>query len=241
MKTKLATAFGLAMLSVAFSFSTSFACPETSQTAASAVESTISESGMNVTTAAEVSAPEGQFGEVGAPASVASNIEAPSTEASGPSTANAIPVEITVTATVVVPGQNSEDQEGPAMPAGIAGTEPSLTEVFSQAAAPESEAKATADPSAQTGAAEAQIEVAEPAATVVAIEPPSTDVTAPPATVSVDAVPVEINVTVTVVVPGQQPSEAIDEVEITGPQPEHPISAPSLKRDEATAALDNEE
>src|SRR6516225_8308370 len=219
MKTKLATAFGLAMLSVAFSFSTSFACPETSQTAASAVESTISESRMNVTTAAEVSAPEGQVGEVGAPASVASNIEAPSTEASGPSIPNAIPIEITVTATVVVPGQNSVDDESAAIPgSGVAGIEPSVTEVVSQTTAPESEAKATADPSAQTGAAEAQIEVAEPAATVAAVEPPSTDVTAPSGIVSVDAVPVEITVTVTVVVPGQTP-EDIDEVEITGSEP----------------------
>jgi hypothetical protein len=94
MKTKLATAFGLAMLSVAFSFSTSFACQETSQTAASAVESTISESGM--------SAPEGQIGEVTAPVSVADNIEAPSTEPSA-SIANSIPVEITVTAVAFSP------------------------------------------------------------------------------------------------------------------------------------------
>jgi hypothetical protein len=239
MKTKLASAFGLAMLSVAFSFGTSLACPETSQTTASAVEITVSESGTNVTALVEVSAPEEQVGEVGAPASIAGNIEAPSAEPSGLSIANAIPVEITVTATVVVPGQNSDD-EGPATPAGIAGTEPFVTEAFSQAAAPESEAKATADSSAQTGAAKAQIEVAEPPATVAAVEPPSTDVTAPPAIVFIDAVPVEINVTVTVVVPGQT-LEAIDEVEITGPQPEHPISAPNLKRDEANAALDNEE
>jgi len=216
MKTKLATAFGLAMLSVAFSFSTSFACPETSQTAASAVESTISESRMNVTTAAEVSAPEGQIGEVSAP--VADNIEAPSTEPSA-SIANAIPVEITVTATVVAPGQNSEDQEGAAIPASdIPGIEPSVTEAVTQTAAPESGERATADPSAQTGAAEAQIELAEPAATVAAVEPPSTDVTAPSGIVSVDAVPVEITVTVTVVVPGQTP-EDIDDVEITGSEP----------------------
>ena len=151
MKTKLATAFGLAMLSVAFSFSTSFACPETSQTAASAVESTISESRMNVTTAAEVSAPEGQVGEVVAPASVVGNIEAPSADAAAPSIAfaDAIRVEITETATVVVPGQNSEDDEGAA-------------------------------------------------------------------------------------VPGQK-SEDIDEVEITGSEPEHPIAAPNLNRDKATA------
>jgi hypothetical protein len=181
---------------------------------------------MNVTTAADVSAPEGQFGEAGAPASVASNIEAPSTEASGPSTANAIPIEITVTATVVVPGQNSVDDESAAIPgSGVAGIEPSVTEVVSQTTAPESEAKATADPSAQTGAAEAQIEVAEPAATVAAVEPPSTDVTKPPAIVFVDAVPVEITVTVTVVVPGQKAE--VDDVDI------------NLNRDEATAALDN--
>ena len=221
MKTKLATAFGLTMLSVAFSFSTSFACPETSQTAASAVESTISESGMNVTTAAEVSAPEGQVREVVAPASVVGNIEAPSADAAAPSIAfaDAIRVEITETATVVVPGQNSEDDEGAAVPgSGVAGIEPPVTEVVSQTTAPESEAKATANPSAQTGAAEAQIEVAEPAATVAAVEPPSTDVTAPSGIVSVDAVPVEITVTVTVVVPGQTP-EDIDDVEITGSEP----------------------
>jgi len=60
MNTKLASAFGLAMLAVAFSFSTSFACSETSHTTASVVESVVSESGMNVTPLAEASAPEGQ-------------------------------------------------------------------------------------------------------------------------------------------------------------------------------------
>jgi hypothetical protein len=226
MKTKLAGAFGLAMLSVAFSFSTSFACPETSQTTASAVESTVSESGMSVTALAEASAPEGQVVEVGAPASVARNIGTPSTEPSAPS-AVAIPVEITETGTIVVPGQNSWVEESPAMPAGIAGTEPSVSEE-----SPQSGAKSTADLSVQTGTAEAQI-VDEPAAA-------STDVNAPAAILSVDAVPVEITVTVTVAVPGQT-SEAVEEVEITGPQPEHPISDPNLKRDEAKAALDGEE
>jgi hypothetical protein len=224
------------MLSVAFSFSTSLACPETPQTTASVVESTGSESGMNITALAEASAPEGQVGEVGAPGSVARNIETPSSEPSAPSavaSGDAIPVEITETVTVALPGQNSEDKEGPAMPAyGIAGIEPSVTAASSQTVDPESEAKATADLSVQTRAAEARI-VDEPAAT-------STDVDAPAAILSVDAVPVEITVTVTVVVPGQT-SEAIDEVEITGPQPEHPISAPTLKRDEATAALDDGE
>jgi hypothetical protein len=236
MKTKLATAVGLAMLSVAFSFSTSFACPETSQITASVVESAVSESGMNITTLVEASAPEGQVNEVGAPGSAARNIETPSTEPSAPSAvafADAIPVEITETVTVVVPGQKSEDEVGPAMPAsGIAGIEPSVTEVSSQMAAPESETKATVDLSVQTGTAEAQI-VDEPAAA-------STDVNAPAAIVSVDAVPVEITVTVTVVVPGQT-SENIDKVEGTGSQPQHPISAPNLKRDEATAALDDSE
>jgi hypothetical protein len=318
MKTKLASAFGLAMLAVAFSFSTSFACPETSQTTASIVESTVSETGMNVAALAEASAPEGQVGEVVAPASVTGNIEAPSTEASAPSAiafVDAILVEITETVTVVVPGQNLEKEEGAAVPASaIVGIEPSVTEASSQAAAPESEAKATPDPSMQTGTAElqievaepaptiaavellstdvntppavlsvdavpveitvtmtivvpgqtseddegaaipagiagiepslteepAQIEVAEPAATVVQVKPPSTDVNAPPTIVSVDAVRVEITETVTVVVPGQE-SEDIDDVEITGTEPEHPISAPSLKPDEATTALDDGE
>jgi hypothetical protein len=337
MNTKPASAFGLAMLAVAFSFSSSFACPETPQTTASVVESTVSESGMNVAALAEASVPEGQVGEVVPPASVAGNIEAPSTEPSAPSAiafADAITVEITETVTVVVPGQNSEDEEGPAMPAsGIAGIEPSVTEASSQTAAPESEAKATADLSVQTGTAGAQI-VAESAATIAAVELPSTDVNAAPAIVSVDAVPVEITVTVTVVVPGQtseederaalpasgiagiepsvteessqttapeseakatpelsaqtgaveaqievaepaavvaaveplstdanalpavvsvdavrveitetatvvvpgQTSEHNVEVEITGTEPEHPIAAPNLKRDEATAA-----
>ena len=235
MRTKLASALGLAMLSVAFSFSTSFACPETSQTTASVVEGTVSERGMNVTALAEASAPEGQAGEVGAPGSVASNAEAPSTEPAAPSVAfvDAIPVEITETVTVVVPGQNSKEEEGPAMAvSGIVVIEPSVTTASSQMAAPESETKATADLSVQTGTAEAQI-VDEPAAA-------STDVNAPAAIVSVDAVPVEITVTVTVVVPGQT-SEKIDEVEGTGSQPEQPISAPNLKRDEATAALDDGE
>jgi hypothetical protein len=119
------------------------------------------------------------------------------------------------------------------MPAsGIAGIEPSVTEVSSQMAAPESETKAKVDLSVQTGTAEAQI-VDEPAAT-------STDVNPPAAILSVDAIPVEITVTVTVVVPAQT-SEAIDEVEITGSQPERPTAAPTLNRDKATAALDDGE
>jgi hypothetical protein len=129
---------------------------------------------MNVAPLAEASAPEGQVGEVVAPASVAGDIQAPSTEPSAPSAiafVDAIPVEITETVTVVVPGQNSEDKEGSAMPAsGVAGIEPSVTEASSQKAAPESEAKATADLSVQTGTPEAQIEVAEPAATIAAVE-----------------------------------------------------------------------
>ena len=234
MRTKLASALGLAMLSVAFSFSTSFACPEASQTTALAVESTLSESGTNVTASAEA-APEGQVGEVVAPASVVRNIEAPSGDAAAPSIAfvDAIRVEITETVTVVVPGQKSEDDDGAAISgSGVAAIEPSVTEVVPQTTDPESEAKATA--AAQTGAAEAQIEVAEPAATVAAVEPPFTDVTAPSPDISVDAVPVEISVTVTVAVPGQK-SEDIDEVEITGSEPEHPIAAPNLNRDKATA------
>jgi hypothetical protein len=233
MKIKLASAFGLAMLAVAFSFSTSFACPESPQTTASVVESTVSESGMNVAALAEASATERQVGEVVAPASVAGNIEAPSIEPSTPSAvafADAIPVEITETVTVVVPGQ--KDEEGPAKPAsGIAGIEPSVTEASSQTAAPESEAKAP-----QTGTAEAQIE----AATVMEVKPPSIDVTAPPTIASVDAVPVEITETVTIVVPGQK-SEESDDVEITGSGPEHTTVAPNLKVDEANATLEDRE
>jgi hypothetical protein len=334
MNTRLASAFGLAMLAVAFSFSTSFACSETSHTAASVVESVVSESGMNVTPLAEANAPEAQVGgvaatasvvgappieasappavalaeaipaeitktvtvvvpgqnsedddgaaipasgvaaiepsiteassqtavpesekanselsaqtdaaqiEVAGPAAVVAPVEPPSTDLNTPPavlSVDAVPVEITVTMTIVVPGQTSEDDEGAAILAsGIAGIEPSLTEEPSQTAAPEYEAKAPAEVAEQTGTAEAQIAVAEPAA-VVAVEPPSADVNAPPAIVSVDAVPVEITETVTVVVPGQK-SQAIDDVEITGAEPEHPTAAPNLKRDAATADLDD--
>jgi hypothetical protein len=238
---------GLAMLAVAFSFSTSFACSETSHTTASVIESAVSESRVNITRSAdsaEANVPEGQVGEIAAPASIVSNIEAPPTEASSPpaiAVADAIPVESTETAMGVVPDQNSEDDKGAAIPAsGIAGIEPSVTEEPSQTAAPESEAKATPELSAQTDTAEGQIEVAEPAAAVAAVEPPSTDVNAPRAIVSVDAVPVEITETVTVVVPGQK-SQDVDDVEITGAEPEHPTAAPNLKRDAATAALDDGE
>src|SRR6516225_7695282 len=44
------------MLAVAFSFSSSFACPETSHTSASVVESAVSEGGVNITPLAEASA-----------------------------------------------------------------------------------------------------------------------------------------------------------------------------------------
>jgi hypothetical protein len=142
--------------------------------------------------------------------------------------------------TIVVPGQKLGDDEGAAIPASnIAGIDPSLAEGSSQTAAPESETKATVELSEQTGAAEAQIAIAESAATVTAVEAPSTDVNAPPAIVSVDAVPVEITETVTVVVPGQTSQN--NDVEITGSEPEHPTAAPNLKRDEATAALNDGE
>ena len=156
-------------------------------------------------------------------------VEPPSTDVNAlPSivSVEAVPVEITETVTVVVPGQKSEDDEGATIAAsGIAAIEP---------AAPESEAKATELPE-PTGIAEAQIEVAP-----AAVEPLSTDLNALPAIASVEAVPVEITETVTVVVPGQKWQD-IDDVEITGSEPEHPTTAPNLKRDEAPAALDDEE
>ena len=232
MNTKLAGAFGLAMLAVAFSFSSSFACPETSHTSASVVESAVSESGA----LAEASAPEAQVGEIVPAHSVISTIDVPPTEGAAPPaivSADAVLVEITETVTVVVPGQKSEDDEGATIAAsGIAAIEPSVTEESSQAAAPESEERAT-ELSEPTGIAEAQIEVAP-----AAVEPLSTD--ALPAIVSVESVPVEITETVTVVVPGQKLQD-IDDAEITGSEPEHPTAAPNLKRDEAPAALDDEE
>jgi hypothetical protein len=181
-----------------------------------------SEAKANAELSAQTDAAEAQI-EVAGPAAVVAAVERPSTDVNTPPavlSVDAVPVEITVTMTIVVPGQTSEDDEGAAIPAsGIAGIEPSVTEEPSQTAAPENEAKATA-------------EVSEP------IEPPSTDVNAPPAIVSVDAVPVEITETVTVVVPGQK-SEDINDVEIIGSEPEHPAAAPNPKRDEATAALDD--
>jgi hypothetical protein len=241
MNTKPSSAFGLAMLAVAFSFSSSFACPETSQTTASVVQSVVSESGMSLTPLAEASAPEGPVGEVATPDSVVTTIEAPSTEASAPpAPAFAdIPGEITDTVTVVVPGQRSEDEGAAFSGSGITAVEPSVIEEPSETAAPQTEAKAAAELSAQTGTPEVQIEAAEPAP--VAVEPPMTGVNVP---VSVDAIPVEITETATVVVPGQK-SENNDEVlEVTGSEPVHPIaapSAPSLNREEATAPLDDGE
>jgi hypothetical protein len=85
-----------------------------------------------------------------------------------------------------------------------------------------------------------QIEAAEPAPVGAGVEPSSTGVNARPVPLSIDAIRVEITETVTVVVPGQ--SENPDEVlEVTGSEPAHPIAAPNLKRDEATAALDDGE
>jgi len=137
----------------------------------------------------------------------------------------------------VAPTDARKSSEEDGWHASTAGIEPSLTEASSRTAVPEGEAKAT-ELSVQAGTAEGQIEVAEPAAVAAVVEPLSTDVNAPPAIVSVDAVPVEITETVTVVVPGQK-SQDIDDVEITGAEPEHPTAAPNLKRDAATAALDD--
>jgi SAM-dependent methyltransferase len=53
-------------------------------------------------------------------------------------------------------------------------------------------------------------------------------------------VPMRINAPANIVVPGQK-SQDIDDVEITGAEPEHPTAAPNLKRDAATAPLDDGE
>ena len=88
---------------------------------------------------AEASAPEAQVGEIVPVASVISTIDAPPTAASAPPaivSADAVPVEITETVTVVVLGQKSEDDEGATIAAlGIAAIEP-LPAIVSAEAVP---------------------------------------------------------------------------------------------------------
>jgi glycosyltransferase involved in cell wall biosynthesis len=98
--------------------------------------SVVPESGTSVTPLAEASPPEGRAGEVAAPAPVLTTIAAPSTDASAPHAiafADAILVEIIETVTVVVPGQNADEDEGAAITASrIAGIETSVTEESSR-------------------------------------------------------------------------------------------------------------
>jgi hypothetical protein len=172
------------------------------------------------------------------PGAVTGAIEPSSIDASAPTAiqfSDAIVVEITETATVVVSGQKLKDNEHVQITAAvISKSEPSSGDLPSRTAASESETEATGELSAETDIAGAQIEeVAKPASVIARIEPPATDTSAPPAVLSVDSIPVEITETV---VPGQKSGDD-DDAQITESLSDHAGAV----LDAGTAALVDEE
>jgi hypothetical protein len=128
MKTKLSCAFGLALLAASFTFSSSFACTETTETTSSSVQTGAPDNDANVMetpsygSGAQTGVAEAQSAE----ASIAIEIEQ-STDASP--IGDAIAVEITQTVTIVVPGQSEANvTETPSYGSGVqtSVTEPQL-------------------------------------------------------------------------------------------------------------------
>jgi hypothetical protein len=305
MKTKLASALGLALLAASLTFDSSFACPDTPGTTASAlptapeadamdreylpvqrsateapvaevdqpaavasvtdrsstevaapsatqsVNAVVADVTENVTLlasesdatveegpSAQTSMTEVSPTESNEPAAVTSAIESSSIDASAPAAIqsfDAIVVEITETATVVVSGQKLEDNEHVQITAAaISKSEPSSSDLPSRTAASESETEATGELSAETDIAGAQIEeVAKPASVIARIEPPAADTSAPPTVLSVDSIPAEIAETL---VPGQKSGDD-DDVQITESISEHAVTV----LDAGPAAIDDEE
>jgi hypothetical protein len=117
MKTKLSCALGLALLAASFTFGGAVACPGATETISSALQTLAPDSEANVTvmpsygSGVQTGVAEAQPAEVDQPSSVVSEIEPSSIDA--PTTGDAILVEITLTVTIVVPGQIVEDNEEP--------------------------------------------------------------------------------------------------------------------------------
>ena len=259
MKTKLVSALGLALLAASLTFSSSFACSQSSETTAFVLPTVVPES--DPTVAARTSTEE-----VDLPADV-SAIEPPPIVGSAPvfHSVDAIVVEITQSGTIMAPeaidaseaAQTSitEEVDQPATvinaiePSPIDESAPvihsadaivveitqSVTIVAPEAiAAPETDADGRR-PSWHRGAI---AELDRPAPVISAIEPSPIDASTSSAIQSADAILVEITQSVTVAAPGQK-SEDNEEVEHTGStSPEHAATEPALIPDTETLALD---
>jgi hypothetical protein len=235
MKTKLVSALGLALLAASLTFSSSFACSQSSETKAFVLPTVAPESDPTVTARTSTE-------EVDLPADV-SAIEPPPIE-SAPviHSVDAIVVEITQSGTIMAPeaidaseaAQTSitEEVDQPATvinaiePSPIDESAPvihsadaivveitqSVTIVAPEAiAAPETDATVAV----QAGTEGSIAALDGPAPVISAIEPSPNDASTPSAIQSADAIVVEITQSVTVAAPGQK-SEDNEEVEYTG-------------------------
>jgi hypothetical protein len=188
MKTKLASALGLALLAASLTFGSSFACPDTPGITAFAPPAAPEADAMDREyRPVQRIAIESPVAEVDQPAAVANVTDRSSTEVTASSAAqsvDAIVAEFT--------------QNVPLL-------------------APEGDATVEERPSAQTGMTEVSpAESNEPAAVTSAIEPSSIDASAATAIQSFDTVVVEITETATVVGSGQR-LEDNEHIQITAP------------------------
>jgi F0F1-type ATP synthase epsilon subunit len=259
MKTKLVSALGLALLAASLTFSSSFACSQSSETKAFVLPTVAPESDPTVTARTSTE-------EVDLPADV-SAIEPPPIAESAPviHSVDAIVVEITQSGTIMAPeaidaseaAQTSitEEVDQPATvinaiePSPIDESAPvihsadaivveitqSVTIVAPEAiAAPETDATVAV----QAGTEGSIAALDGPAPVISAIEPSPNDASTPSAIQSADAIVVEITQSVTVAAPGQK-SEDNEEVEHTGStSPEHAATEPASIPDTETLALD---
>jgi hypothetical protein len=248
MKTKLVSALGLALLAASLTYSSSFACSQSSEAAISALPTIVSESDATVT--ARISTEE-----VDQPADV-SAIEPPPIAESAPviHSVDAIVAEITQSGTIMAPealdaseaAQTSITEEVDQPATVINAIEPSkidesapvihsadaiVVEITQSVTivAPEAIAASESDATVavQAGTEGSNAELDEPAPVISAIEPSPIDASTPSTIQSADAIVVEITQSVTVAVPGQK-SEDNEEVEHTGStSSEHAATEPA--------------
>jgi hypothetical protein len=250
MKMKLVSALGLALLAASFTFSSSFACSQSSETTAFVLPTFVPDATVAAQTGTE---------EVDQPADV-SVIETPSVAESAPAlrSIDSIVVEITQSGTIMAPEAiDASEAEEVNQPATVSAIEPSpidesapvihsadaivveITQSVTivapeEIAAPEADAKVTVQANIEGPARELD----QPVPVISAIEPTPIDASTSSAIQSADAIVVEITQSVTVAVPGQK-SEDNEEVEHTGAtSPEHAATEPALMPDTETLALD---
>jgi hypothetical protein len=250
MKIKLVGALGLALLAASFTFSSSFACSQSSEATAVVLPIVVPESDATVTARTE---------EVDQAAEV-SPIELPPIAESAPviHSVDAIVVEITRSGTIMVPEAidaseaaqtSTEEVDQPAtvmneiepspidesVPSDIRSADAIVVEITQSVTIVAPEA-ITATVAIQASTEGSTAELDQPAS--VLVEPSAIDASTTSAILSADAIVVEISQSVTVAVPGEKSKDNEEVEHAVSTSPEHAATEPASIPDTETLALD---